>query len=114
MEVLVAVTVLAAGILGVLEAFSLSLRAGVRSTRLQDAARIAEKQLQFAVVQPAEKLQADRGTEGPFTWRLGVSESQENLMRASVTVEWLERGEPQTFDLTRVFLPRRVNSDDDG
>ncbi len=86
----------------------------LRTARLQDAARIAEKQLQFAVVQPAEKLGAARGTEGMFSWRLDCTESQENLMRASVTVEWLERGQPQTFDLTRVFLPRRVNSDDDG
>ena len=108
LEILVAVTILSAGILGVLGAFSLSLRAGVRAARVEDAARIGERQVQLGIVGPAEALRAQRGAEGAFAWQLDFEQAQEGLMLASVTVTWSEQGRGQKFRFSRVFLPARA------
>lgn len=113
-EILVAVTILGAGILGVVAAFSMSLRVASASARMADAVRIAQREMELKVAQSAESLRDDRGAEGPYAWKFSVSRASEGLMRARVTVTWLDRGRPQSFKLSRVFLPRAIERNEEG
>lgn len=113
-EILVAVTIVGAGILGVVAAFSVSLQAGSESARIRDAVRIAERQMELKVAEPAERLGDDRGSEGAYTWNLNLSQASEGLVLARITVTWSQRGRPQSFRLSRVFRPRAAGQGEQG
>lgn len=106
-EVLVATTILAGGIIGVVGAFSLSDRAASRACRLRGAAEVAQRVLASAVAANAEKLQPASGSSGRFAWKLIYSDKPHDLMLASVSVTWLDRGRTETFELSRIFLPQQ-------
>lgn len=106
-EVLVAMTMLAVGILGVMGAFTLAMQTASRSGRLGEVAAVAEQQLELAVTTRPGEAEPKTGSAGPYAWTVTFSDRPHALMLASVTVSWSDHGQPQTFQLSRVFLPRR-------
>jgi prepilin-type N-terminal cleavage/methylation domain-containing protein len=113
-EMLVAVTILGGGILGMLAAFSLSSQASVDAARLSDAVRIAEREMELTAAMSSGQTEPVSGQEGMFTWKADVAELQEGLMRANVTVQWLRRGKMEAFNLEQVFLPRPASAKEGG
>ena len=106
MEVIVALTILSAGIVGVVSTFALCGRAAGRNFRLADAVALAERQIELAAATPRDRLAASRGKEDRYTWRLTVDEMAHGLVRASVAVEWLDRGKTRTWRLSQILVPR--------
>ena len=105
-EVLVALTILAVGILGVMVAFSVATRTSSHNVRLTEAVAIAQRELELAVIVPADSLTPSKGSSGPYTWTVNYAEKIHGLGLASVAVCWTERGQGQVFRLNRIFLPR--------
>ena len=106
-EALIATTIVSAGLIGIAGAFSLSHGAGTRADRLREAAMLAERRLELATAVSADQLDADKGSSGRLAWQVTYSERHHNLMMASVSIRWLDRGRPTTFHLSRVFQPRQ-------
>ena len=106
-EVLVAMTILAVGVLGVLGAFHLSMQAASRAFRVDEAAGLAERELQRAIAVPKESLADKAGTEGRYTWTVTITDppASQRLKCVTVTVRWLERDQGQTFQLSQIFHP---------
>lgn len=104
-EVLVAMTILATGILGVLSAFSLSGRTGNRAFRLEQAALLAERELELAMHLPSGQ-QPMTGSDGPYTWQLAYASRPHDLAVVRIEVQWLDRGQTRSFELERAFVPR--------
>ena len=67
----------------------------------------------MAVIRPAEQRGPSRGEEGPYAWRVEYADSREGLVRASVSVTWSQKGQAQTFELARLFLPRPTGTDEE-
>ncbi len=111
-EVLVSVSILSFGIIGVLEAFSLSLRAGSRAAHLGEAVDVAQRELELTAVATASggDLMPQTGKSGRYNWELKLREIQHGLTLATVEVKWLERGKHDTFKLSRVLLPDKQES----
>ena len=103
-EVIVAMTILAVGILGLMSAFSLCAQTASRGFRLDQAASVAEKQLELAVASPASNLEPITGSVDQYAWTITFAEKSYGLVLASVMVHWTERGVPQAFRLSQVFL----------
>ncbi len=108
-EVVVAMSIFAGGVLGVMGAFSVATRTGTQALRLDTAVELAERKLNAAVILPADRLQPHNGEEGIFQWQVGYTSKPHQLMAATATVTWLDRGADRRFQLTRVFLPLSVD-----
>jgi hypothetical protein len=106
-EVLVAMTILAVGILGVMGAFSVCTQAAARGFRLDEAAGIAEKELNLAMISPPSNLEPQSGAVDQFTWKLTFAEKPYGLVLASIQVDWTEKGEPRAYPLAQLFEPRQ-------
>jgi type II secretory pathway component PulJ len=106
LEAVVAMTVLAAGIVEVVAGFSVCRRAASRCRRLDQVVSIARKELDRAVLAPPEQRVPRQGRDGQFRWVLAYTERPHGLLTASVEVSWMEVGEPQSYRLSRVFMPQ--------
>jgi prepilin-type N-terminal cleavage/methylation domain-containing protein len=106
LEVLVALTILSAGILAVASAFNSSQRASTRAARLQEASELAQNQLELAVVKSGTALQPAQGVAGLFTWSIEYTNKPEGLVLASATVKWTDRGSPEQFQVSQLFHPQ--------
>lgn len=102
---LVAVTVLGAGIIGVIGVFTLCQRASARALHLEDAVNLAQSQMELAVAKPRDSLEPTAGSTGAYRWTLEYAEKPSGLVLATVTVTWPESGELETFRLSQVFRP---------
>jgi len=100
-------TILSAGLIGLLAGFSLSIRAGNRAMRLEQAVTLAENRLALAVGRTAEQCLPEAGTEGRYHYEVNYQDKPEQLMAATVRVRWLDGGRMRTFSLSRLFLPLR-------
>lgn len=109
-EVIVAMTIFAAGILGVVASLSMSTRAGGAALRQAEAARLAQNRMELATLVAEDEMQAERGEEGPYRWRLSYDGGDRGLMLAEVVVEWDEPRGPEAFTLRQLFLPRQEGS----
>lgn len=105
LEVLVATTLLATGIVGVLATFSLSVRAASASEHLEDAVQLASVRLELAVATPADRLRPESGNAGRYAWDVAFTDKPEGLVLATIRVTWSESGRPQTFQLSQLFKP---------
>lgn len=105
-EVIVALTVLAVGILGVVDAFSSCGRVASHSLRVAQAMNIVQKELELASVTPASSLAPKTGSVGQYSWQVEFAEKPHGLVRATVEVRWTEQGKPQVFQLSQIFRPR--------
>jgi hypothetical protein len=102
-------TILAAGILGVMGAFSLCIQANSRAFRQKEAAVLAEKYLGVALAERTKNSDDVSGTEGQYAWAVSFRDVDEGLMLAQAVVTWSQRGVPQTFALSRVVVPQEEN-----
>ena len=105
-EVLVSLTILAIGLIGIMSAFSFSTQIATRSVRLADAATIAQSKLELIVAGQANHLEPNTGSVGLYQWEITFEERDLGLALASVVVRWTERGTPKSFRLSQIFWPR--------
>jgi len=106
-EVVVALTIFSAGIVGVMGTFSLCTRAAGANLRLAEAVALAQRQMELSVATPPDQLAGRSGTENRFNWGLTVEQMPQGLLRASVAIDWLERGQRKNYRLSQILLPRR-------
>ncbi|RMF21747.1 MAG: prepilin-type N-terminal cleavage/methylation domain-containing protein [Deltaproteobacteria bacterium] len=117
LEVLIAVSVAAIGIVGVLELFSGSSHLARASVRQTDALVLARGVMDETLWRSDLEDGAESGSEGPFRWhvevepyepRLGAPEGEETrenvsndyeLKRVRVRVEWGPPSSPQSVEL---------------
>ncbi len=104
-EVLVAMTVLSTGIIGVLGAFSLSLRAGGGSQRYSQAVEIAERELELACASADGEVRTGSHSDGGFTWIVSGKNVSRELKLAKIDVKWTAQGASRSFQLSRLFVP---------
>ncbi|MFA6133454.1 MAG: prepilin-type N-terminal cleavage/methylation domain-containing protein [Phycisphaerae bacterium] len=102
-EVLVAMTVLSGGILGVLSAFSLASRSGRSGANLRQAVAIAQRELELIVNAPAGAALPQRQTAGRYEWQPLVEDLTPRLKRATIKVNWSEGGAAREYRLSQVF-----------
>ena len=105
LEVLVASTLLATGIVGVLAVFLASVRAASAAEHLEDAVSLASIELELAVATPADRLQPLSGNSGRYAWAVAFTDKPEGLVLTTVRVTWSEGGRPQAFQLSQLFKP---------
>jgi prepilin-type N-terminal cleavage/methylation domain-containing protein len=105
LEVLVATSILAVGIVGVLAVFSLSIRAASTAEQLDTAVRLATNRLELAVAVPAGGIRPDSGSAGRFKWTVTYTDKPHRLVLATVQVTWTDGGQPQTYQLSQLFMP---------
>lgn len=106
-EVLVALTIFSVGVLGVLAGLSLAGRAGGHGENFARAAAICEQQIQQAALPASPNLAAKRGSTDRYTWKLEYHRLPHGLARASVTVNWLQNGQPEELQLHRLIRLRQ-------
>ena len=102
-EALVAMAVLSAGVIGVVEVFSMSASTTGRSQRLSQAVQIAQRELAMAMtttVRPRE------GAKFPHRWRVQRQDRPMGLERIVVRVYWNERGLEREYRLEQLCIPR--------
>ena len=104
-EVLVAMTIFAVGIVATVSGFSQSLKAGSAAGKLDRASALAQRELTKAITDYSGSGQAGAGTYEQFTWRLSVADRQQGLVMASIEVKWRQQGAERTFILSQVFIP---------
>jgi len=114
LEVLVATTLLATGILGVLAVFSLSVRSASAAEHLDDAVQLAGNHLELAVAMPPDRLPPVSGNSGRYAWTINFTEKPEGLVLATVRVTWSEGGSPRAFQLEQLFKPDTGRGPDGG
>jgi len=103
-EALVAMAVLGAGVVGVLEMFSLAGSAAGENQRLARAVEIAQRELSLAV---ASRYAPVEGAEKLHRWRVERQDRPMGLERVAVTVTWMVRGAEQSYVLEQLWLKRK-------
>jgi len=106
-EVIVATLILSIGITGIIGIFNTSIRATARGDRIGVATSIARQTLEPSVAVSADKCLPQEGNVGQFKWNLSYSQKPHGLMKATVVVKWLDKGQPEAFELSQIFLPRQ-------
>lgn len=105
-EVLLAMTILSIGVLGVLEVFSLSWRYGREGYDRRQAVRIAQAELELAVHSLEEVGAGRSGSAGVYLWELKITDAAERLKKATITVNWTRQGQTRSLKLSQIFRPR--------
>lgn len=106
-EVIVATLILSIGITGIIGIFNISIRATSRGDRISEATSIARRILEPSVAISADKYMPQEGNVGQFKWNLSYSQKPHGLMKATVVVNWLDKGQPEAFELSQIFQPRQ-------
>ena len=111
-EILVAVTILAVGVVGAIGVFSQSMKAGSRAERLEKAIEIAQCELELAVatLNDPNQLQARETQSGLYKWRIALDEKEFGLVCVSVIVTWQQEGLREELVLSELALPTRSES----
>lgn len=114
-ELVIALAVLAVGLVGAMRVFPVGLRASQRSEMVSRAALAAQHTIESLRLQPWESLEPGEDiveTQGPFTLTARVAQpALEHLADATrlksldVTVEWTQDGRPRSVSF--VTLVRR-------
>jgi len=125
LEVLIATSVAAVGIVGVLELFSGSARLARAAVRQTDALVLARAVMDEALWRSDLEDGGENGSEGPFRWhveiepydpRLGVPEGEQvrenvsndyELKRVQVTIEWGQPGSSRSVQLSSLRIMER-------
>lgn len=103
-EVMVALAVLGAGVLGVLGALTLASRVSDGAFHRQQVIALAEERMEILIHDLAEPGEQQlEGTRGRYQWQVELQERDHGLVRGVVRVAWTQRGEERTFALERIF-----------
>lgn len=104
LELIIAIGVLAIGLVGILQIFPVGLRATYRSGMITKATFLAQNKMEEvnmadfdAIKDPLPKILLS-GTEGDFDWEMNISEveldgleSSDDVRKVTITVTWIER-----------------------
>lgn len=101
-----AVTILSAGVLGLMTTIRLGSQTASQATNANGAVILAKELLEAATCIPRSNLEAGEGSRGRYNYMISYEEKPHNLMAATIMVNWLERGQTETMRLSQVFLPR--------
>jgi prepilin-type N-terminal cleavage/methylation domain-containing protein len=106
LEVLVATTVLAVGIISVMSGVSASVRASSSAAMLRGAVDLAQNQLTLAVAAPVSDGQMQSGTSGRYSWSVSYTPQDGGMILAVVTVRWSERSMERSYELSQLLISR--------
>ena len=112
-EVIVALSILSGGIIGVAGTFSMCSRAGSLNLRLDQAAMIAERELRLAVATAGDGSRAFSGQSDLHKWNITFEDMSQGLIRAVVVVSWRQQGRDRDFTLSEIFLPAQVDENEE-
>ena len=114
-EVIIAIAVLAVGLLGAIRVFPVGLKASKRSELISRAALTAQRTIESLKLQSWDALADSAATEAPFTITVSVDRpgdtgltSADVLKRVGVEVRWMQEDRPR--NLTVVTYLRRPSS----
>lgn len=102
-EALVAMAVLSAGVIGVVEVFSLATSTASRNERLSQAVQIAQRELSMAMI---SQVRPKEGASFPHRWKVQRQERPMGMELVAVTVSWSDRGAEQNYRLEQLCLAR--------
>jgi hypothetical protein len=103
---MVAMTVLAVAIIGVLQVLSLALQTAGHSSAVDQAARLAQSQLALALSVDPTAARDEKGSSDRFEYTVSFASKQTDLMLVSVVISWQERGQPQSYRLSELrYIP---------
>ncbi|MFC1623707.1 prepilin-type N-terminal cleavage/methylation domain-containing protein [Candidatus Omnitrophota bacterium] len=111
LELIIAIGVLAIGLVGVLQIFPVGLRASYRSGMMTKAALLAKNKIEevkmagfLVIIEELPKIPLS-GTEGDFDWEIFIDEvdldglgSSDDIRKLTVTVSWAERNKIRSKD----------------
>ena len=117
LELIIAIGVLAIGLVGVLQIFPIGLRASYRSGMLTKAAFLAQNKMEEvkmsgfdAIIALPPKIPLS-GTEGDFDWGIFIDEvgldgveSSDDIRKVTVTVSWIERQRRRSKDFVTYVI----------
>ncbi len=116
-EVLLAASIMTVALTLILSGFSTCLRAAAEARRYTEAALLLERKI--AELEMADSLEVgseegqfeddDGEVEYPgYTWRVEIEEAEdvENLLVATVTISWRDRGRDRSVEVTRLFAKK--------
>ncbi|MFA4991187.1 MAG: prepilin-type N-terminal cleavage/methylation domain-containing protein [Candidatus Omnitrophota bacterium] len=111
LELIIAIAVLAVGLVGILQIFPIGLRASQRAGMMTKAAFLAQNKIGdvklagFDSITALPPKIALSGREGDFEWGVNIEdadlegvESDDNIRRIIVKVSWPERGATRSKD----------------
>lgn len=111
LELIIAIGVLAVGLVGVLQIFPVGLRASYRSGMVTKAAFLAKNKIEevkMADFDAITKIPPDiplSGTEGDFDWEIFIDrpvlegmESNDDIRKLTVRIKWIERNRERFED----------------
>jgi len=107
MEAVVAMSIFAVGVVGLLGVFTSSVRAYRDNERREQAVEIAQRKLTAVVACVAGAAEDGEGREGAFSWKCNVQPRAEGLTLGTVEVRWQERGRTERFELSELHFARR-------
>lgn len=111
LELIIAIGVLAIGLVGVLKIFPVGLRASYRAGMVTKAAFLAQNKIEevkmagFEAITELPPKIAISGTEGDFDWGIFIDEvaldgadSTDDIRKITVTINWIERNRTRSKD----------------
>ncbi len=107
-EVLASLLLLGIVLPAAMRGVTLSLRAANAARNAQEATLLAERQLNtLLAARDADALGSDGTFEdlSRYRWELSTSVVGSELVEATVTIVWLERGEERSRSMTTWILP---------
>lgn len=104
-EILVALTILSVGIVGILGVFSLGIRAAGKSDRSMQALELAESKLELAASAATWAVRNETQSQDGLEWTMVTQDAPKGLQVTSIEVSWTERGKSQLIRLSRLYLP---------
>lgn len=113
LELVIAIAVLAIGLVGVLQIFPVGLRASYRSGMITKAAFLGQTKLEEVKLAGFDAITALppkiplSGTDGDFDWEIFIDEadlegidSAEDMRKVTAAVSWVERNKTRTEKFT--------------
>ena len=111
LELIIAIGVLAIGLVGILQIFPVGLRASYRSGMMTKAAFLAQNKMEElkvagfdAIIEEPPKFPLS-GTEQDFDWEVFIDEvnlngleSSDNIRKATIRLTWIERNRTRSKD----------------
>lgn len=105
-ELMVAILLIAIGILPVAMVQSRSTRDVVATGQNTRALSIAQDQMEVVRTAGFSTAKIDSGIVTPFTWKTNVTSLSANLKRVDVTVSWTNRGVAQSLQISDLVSDR--------
>ena len=108
-EVLAALVLLGIVLPAAMRGVTLSLSAASTARHMQEATQLAERQINTLLAARDMTVLGSGGTfeDRPrYQWELTVANAGGELVEATVTILWLERGQERSRSMTTFILPK--------